>query len=193
MNKSIRTTLCLTAFLTVSGCINVNELAGLGVISEEALTFDGVEITKVSPSFLFESARSQGAMAIRLGAHWSDAEPDYVALKFAYASDNGGRGPESIGLEGIEISVDGVKSAYDSSGYNTISKTLDMNSMNSVVIPFVVLEQMVNATDCRLRIQTTKGYLDSMFSIERLPNGLESARLSLREFITIVKAKQAAL
>lgn len=194
--------MCLIFLLTISGCAgmadSMNQMVGIGVISTEESTFDGTKTIRVSPNWLYEAKGTFSYNSIKLGAHWSDAEPNYIALDLSYESDTSGYSPIYIGITGIEVNIDGKKSKYasntqtslDSSGYNTVSRTIYTKSVNSVVIPFTVLEDMVNATDTRLRIHTNKGYEDSRFSIERSSGGQGTALLSLREFLDRVRAER---
>ena len=48
---------------------------------------------------------------------------------------------------------------------------------------------MVSANDCRIRIYTSQGYEDAVFSITRSSSGQGTAILSIREFIATVKAE----
>ena len=81
-------------------------------------------------------------------------------------------------------------------GYNTITKTIYTTSTNTVVIPLSILEQMLNAKDCRLRIHSSDGYEDSFFSTEHIPGGQPTAILGMRTFYERIqnaknKSKQA--
>jgi hypothetical protein len=56
------------------------------------------------------------------------------------------------------------------------------------VIPLTVLEKMVSANDCRVRIHTSKGYEDAIFSIERADSGQSTALYSIKKFLEKVNA-----
>lgn len=186
----------------LSGCAgladSMNKMAGLGVVKEETSTFDGAKIISVSPNWLYESKETWSANSVKLGARWSSASPDYVALVLSYDSSTSS-GSTYLGLSGIDINIDGNKSSYkanksttlDSGSYNTVSNTIYTNSKNTIVIPLSVLNSMVNSNDCRIRIHTSKGYEDAIFSVERSDSGQGTALLSIKEFLKRVNdAKQ---
>jgi hypothetical protein len=164
-----------------------SKMAGLGVVTEEKSTFDGAIIVNVSPQWLYDPDGSFGN-SVKLGARWSNKSPDHVALVLHSSG--------YISLQSIDININGdIKSfksnsltMLDNSGYNTVSKTIYTESQNSIVIPYQILEDMVSAKDCRLRIHTSKGYEDANFLIERMPGGQGTAILSIKEFMAKVGA-----
>lgn len=187
---------------TTAGCAGVADgmsaLAGLGVVSEEKATFDGATIVKASPAFLY-SGDAWAGVPVQLGARWNDKSPQWVELVLAYRSDVA-RGTAYLSFQGLGINVDGQIShhdvvgptMHDSSSYNTVSRTIYTQSTNSVPIPLSLFRKMLAAKDCRLRISTSRGYVDSQFSAERIPGGQPTALLSLREFLARVDTKLAA-
>ena len=199
LNKITALVSAFIILILLSGCTgmadSMSKFSGLGVISEEKSTFDGATIVAVSPTWLYDPNGSWGNQ-VKLGARWSSSSPDYVALILAYSSDTSGYGATYMSLSGIDVNIDGNIQSFksgkptslDSSGYNTISKTIYTESKNSVVIPYSVLEEMVSAKDCRVRIHTSKGYEDAQFSIERIPGGQGTAILSIREFMQRISA-----
>ena len=190
--------LALIVAFAVSGCASMadgmSKAAGLGVVKQETSTFDNATIVSASPTFLY--AKGSWGNSVKLGARWSSASPDAVALILAYDSNVSGYGSAYLGLTGIDINVDGDISSHkaggatdlDSSGYNTVSKTIYTSSKNAVVIPYALLERMVAAKDCRLRIHTSKGYEDAEFSIERIPGGQGTAILAIKEMMAKIAA-----
>jgi hypothetical protein len=189
----------VTVLPALSGCAGMadatSKMAGLGVVTQEKSTFDGATIVEVSPNWLYDPAGSWGN-SVKLGARWSSNAPEFVALVLSYSSTTSGYGATYIGLSGIDINIDGDIKSFssgkptnlDSSGYNSVSRTIYTESKNTVVIPYSTLERMVTAQDCRLRIHTSKGYEDARFSIERIPGGQGTAILSIREFLEKVRA-----
>lgn len=186
------------ATIILSGCASMvdsmDKAAGLGVVTQEKSTFDNATIVSVTPNSLY--AKGSWGNAVKLGARWSSASPEYVALIISYDSNTSGGGSAYIRLTGMDINIDGKISSHpaasgtslDSSGYNTVSKTIYTSSKNTVVIPYSLLESMISAKDCRLRIHTGKGYEDAEFSIERIPGGKGTAILSIKEFMVKVAA-----
>ena len=190
--------LVLVATITLSGCASMvdsmDKAAGLGVVTQERSTFDNATVVSVTPNSLY--AKGSWGNVVKLGASWSSASPEYVALIISYDSNTSGGGSVYLNLTGMDINIDGKISSHpaasgtslDSSAYNTVSKTIYTSSKNSVVIPYALLESMISAKDCRLRIHTGKGYEDAEFSIERIPGGKGTAILSIKEFMVKVAA-----
>lgn len=182
----------------LSGCASmadsVSKMSGLGVVTEEASTFDGATVIDVSPTWLYDPEGSFGNQ-VKLGARWSSKAPDYVALVMSYNADTRGYSATYMSISGIDINVDGEITSYstrnstklDSGSYNTVTRTIYTESRNTVVIPYAMLEEMVFANDCRLRIHTSKGYEDARFSIERIPGGQGTAILSIQEFMARIE------
>lgn len=185
----------------LSGCAGMadatSKIAGLGVVTQEKSTFDGATIVEVSPNWLYDPEGSWGN-SVKLGARWSSNAPEFAALVLSYSSNISGSSAAYVGLSGIDINIDGDIKSFssgkptnlDSSGYNSVSRTIYTESKNTVVIPYSILERMMAAKDCRLRIHTSKGYEDARFSIERIPGGQGTAILSIREFIGKVNAEK---
>jgi hypothetical protein len=203
ITKLLMATVVLSALSGCSGMADsMGKMAGLGVVTQEKSTFDGATIVNVSPTFLYDPDRKWSGNSVKLGARWSSGSPDYVALVMQYSGDVSGYGSAYASLTGVDVNIDGElqsfsarsSTSHDSSGYNTVTKTIYTDSKNSVVIPYSILKQMVDAKDCRLRIHTGKGYEDAVFSIERIPGGQGTATLSIREFmdkVSLVKPTDA--
>ena len=93
-----------------------------------------------------------------------------MTLDLAYDA-NTGSSEIYLGFTGIDINVDGKITSYkisdltilDSSEYNTVTNTIYTKSKNSVIIPLSLLEEMVSADVCRIRIYTSQGYEDAVF------------------------------
>lgn len=178
----------ITTLIALVGCADMaSKMAGLGVVTEEKSTFDGATIVNVSPQWLYDPDGSFGN-SVKLGARWSSKSPSHVALTLQSSG--------YMSLKSIDININGDIKSYnsgsstmlDNSGFNTVSKTIYTESKNSIVIPYSVLNDMVSAQDCRLRIHTSKGYEDALFSIERMPGGQGTAILSIKEFMAKVGA-----
>lgn len=190
--------LALSVAFAISGCASMvdsmDKAAGLGVVKQETSSFDNATIVSASPTFLH--AKDSWGSSVKLGARWSSAAPGVVALVLAYDSDISAPSRAYLGLTGIDINVDGDISSHkasgstalDSSDYNTVSKTIYTSSKNAVMIPYALLERMVAAKDCRVRIHTSKGYEDAEFSIERTRGGQGTAILAIKEMMAKVSA-----
>jgi hypothetical protein len=186
------------AVLAISGCTAMDKLAGLGVVTQHTSTFDNATVIEVSPNSLYDPGSAWGT-PLQLGARWSSAAPNSVALILAYNSNVSGGMPAYLGLTGLDINIDGSISSYaaaqptdlSSSSYNTVSHTIYTSSKNAVVIPYSVLQRMVTAKNCRLRLHTSKGYQDADFSTEHIPGGKATAKVSIKEFMGKVAAARS--
>lgn len=187
--------LVVAAVLAISGCATMDKMAGMGVVTQKTSTFDNATVIEVSPNSLYDKGSAWGT-PLQLGARWSSAAPNSVALILAFNSNVSSAGPAYLGLSDLEVNIDGVISSYSagqptdlsSSGYNTVSHTIYTSSKNAVVIPYSVLQRMVAAKDCRLRIHTSKGYQDINFSTEHIPGGKATAIVTIKEFMVKVAA-----
>jgi hypothetical protein len=192
--QALWATFVLVAALTLSGCASMADasakVAGLGIVTQEKSTFDNATIVEVSPNWLYDPNGSWGN-GVKLGARWTSKAPELAALVLSYSSNTMGNNPVYVGLKGIDVNIDGSISTFsagkptnlDSGAYNTVSRTIYTQSENTVVLPYAILMQMVTAKDCRLRIHTSKGHEDALFSTERIPGGQGTAILSFREFV----------
>lgn len=194
----LKLSLFIVSMALLSGCTSMvdamDKASGLGVVSQETSTFDNAKIVSVSPNSLY--AKGSWGNVVKLGAKWSSASPEYVAIILSYDSNTSGGGSLYMNLTSMDINIDGTISSYSASGstnldhssYNTVSKSIYTSSKNSIIIPYSVLESMVAAKDCRIRIHTGKGYEDAEFSIERIPGGKGTAILSIKKFMKQVAA-----
>lgn len=196
--KTLRTLVAITALSAaiLSGCATMTDAmstaSGMGVVSETHDTFNNGTNVSVSPMPLW--AKGSWGNRVQLGALWMNSNPDLVALQMSYRSNINAGGDTYIDLTGMDINVDGevthwqagAPTSLDSSSYNTISHTIYTSSSNVVVIPYALLQRMVTAKDCRLRIHMGGSFEDAQFNIERIPGGQATALLSIRKFMTKV-------
>lgn len=191
----MRFLLIFVALFVISGCASMadsmSQMAGVGVISEKKSTFDGAYVIELSPAWLYDPQGGFGNN-YKLGARWTDAVPESVAIILNFSSSAGGNAYTSF--SGIDINIDGAKYSFDTtttttlsgSDYNTVSNTIYTESENTVVIPLALLKQMTAATDCRLRIHSSDGYEDALFHLERMPGGQGLAKPRFVEFLNKV-------
>ncbi|WP_295956030.1 hypothetical protein [Rhodoferax sp.] len=174
-----------------------SKMANLGVVEQEKSTFDGATIVKMSPAVLYREGATFG-VPYKLGAQWNSKAPEHVAIILSHQSNVAAGSSAFVAFSSLSTNIDGSIATYrtggptsnDSSSYNTVSRTIYTASTNSVVIPLAELRKMLVARDCRIRIETSKGYEDVQFSIERIPGGQPTAIIPLREFLSkIVAAK----
>lgn len=198
MTKSL---LCigLLSLAALTGCESVgdslNQMAGLGVVSQEQSTFDNETIIKVTPNFLYESQSDWGANDVKLGARWKSSQPDNIIIDLVYDSSSSSSSTYAQ-IDSLEINLNNTKhsfstnsvTSFDHGSYNTTTKTIYTESKNSVIIPKKLLEKMINAESCFLRVNTNKGYEDSNFLIQRSASGNATALSSIKNFLVEVNA-----
>lgn len=183
------------AMLALCGCAAMDKIAGMGIVSQNVSTFDNATVIEVSPNSLYDPGSSWGT-SLQLGARWISSEPNLVALVMAYNSDVMAGSAAYIQFSGMEINVDGQISGFstgqptsmESGAYNTVSHTIYTSSTSEILIPYSLLQRMVAAKDCRIRIQTGSGYQDAVFSTAYIPGGKATAITSIREFMARVDA-----
>lgn len=104
-------------------------------------------------------------------------------------------------LTGLDVMLNGQKytfrtggpTSHDNSGWNSTARTIFTESQNSVIVPLELLREMTVAEDCRIRIHSTDGYEDALFSLEYRPGGQRLAVLSIRDFLDRVDQKRREL
>jgi hypothetical protein len=179
-----------------------SKMGGLGVVSEKVSTFDGATIVEVSPQFVHDPKHTGwGFNSYKLGARWNSNSPEYVALIMSYSSSADNVGSIYTSLTGIDVNLNGQKYSFEAGGatshgndgWNDLSKTIYTNSQNTVVVPLEFLQEMTVTEDCTIRIHSSDGYEDALFSMERRPGGQGLALMSIREFLSKVKNKRQIL
>lgn len=189
--------LCAASLLT--GCSSLadgaDSFAGLGSVSEEKSTFNGATILRMQPAWVYGGSWLTGAAPVKVGAYWTSEKPDQVALVLR-VDGNINAGNPYLNLFGLDVNVGGkIQSfqaapvtSFDSSNYNTVSKTIYTSSTNGVVIPLTLFREMVTGPHCRIRFQTGRGYEEADFAIERSDAGGASARHYAKGFLQRVDA-----
>ena len=172
----------------------MNHAAGLGVIKTKKSTFDGDNTISMTPSILYR--KEIFGESFQMGATWSASSPNVVGLHIVHNSSTR-YGRSYLSIRGLDINIDGNitrhntqgATSFDSSGYNTISKTIYTTSHNTIIISLSKLERMLTANDCRLRIRTSQGSHDRIFSKER-NGGAPLAKYDLKKFVAQIKSAQ---
>lgn len=191
IQKMIRL-ISIVGVVVLTGCAGMADMAsragGHGIVSVDEATFDGETIVEVTPNWLYDPEGSWNR--VQLGGRWSSGSPDWVALLLSYRSSTSDQGSVYIDLEAIEIRVDSKVSRFEagrpsnlsSGSYNTVTSSISTQSRNAIIVPLHVVSDMLAFEDVRLRVYTSEGYEDSVFSVERMPGGQGTAILSFREF-----------
>ena len=144
--------LLAASVLVLSACTVMDKIAGMGVVSQHQSTFDHATVIEVSPNSLYDPGSAWGTH-LQLGARWTSAAPDLVALTLEYNSSATSANPAYLGFSGVDISIDGQVSSFptgqptdlSSGAYNQVSRTIYTASRNDVVIPYSLLRKMVAA------------------------------------------------
>lgn len=186
---------CVPALaMVLSGCAmdGMNESMGIGTVSSAKSTFDGATIVQMKPAFLAEGEKN-AAGNVHLGARWSSATPDKVALLLSYESFGGLVGKPFANISSLSVNIGGKIQDFPVVGLTqhntgTPGALMDASSTNAVMVPLVLLRQMTQAADVRLRIVTDAGYQDSIFSNPAMAGGAETAIVPMRKFLTQVDA-----
>lgn len=183
----------LAVVLAMSGCATLDQLTGRGVVTQRTSGFDNATVIEASPNAL---ANVDGTWTepLELGARWSSATPDSVALVLGWVS---GAGDTQVlrDTRAFFINIDGKISQY-SAGQPTgraasagrAPGSSRLYATNEIVIPYSVLEQMTAARDCRIRIQTGTGYNDFDFTRDHASGGKPTAINAISELMAKVAA-----
>lgn len=183
--------------LALAGCAAMDAMSGLGVLRERTSSYDGSEVISVSGQSLYAPGDALGT-PFRLGATWLSVHPDLVSLDLEYASDARMGSASYATIEGLDVRIDGLEShwqatgtQYDSTPYNTVSRTIYTRSSTSIVVPLNMLRAMVRAEDCRLRIRSSADVDEVLFSRATIPGGKPTAITSIRKMLAAVDVYQA--
>jgi hypothetical protein len=179
--------------LAMSGCTTLDHLTGRGVVTERTSGFDNATLIEASPNAL---ANVDGTWTepLELGARWSSATPDSVALVVGWAPGSAGTlvFPDT---RAFFINIDGRISQYSAgqpashAGSGAGAPGADrLYGINEVVIPYSVLKQMVAARSCRIRVQTSSGFKDFDFTRAHASGGKPTAIVAINELVAKVAA-----
>lgn len=204
-SRILTTSLITLMLLSLSACTSTadmtDQMIGLGSIKTTKETFDGSTTLTASPHRLYDPDRSMWDISIDsffLGARWNSKHKDTVALTIEHRGSTSSK-TIYLSIKKIGININGDINSYitgqttirTNDGYNEVTKTIYTQSRNSIIVPLSVLDDMVSAEDCKIRIYTNKGFQDFVFSVDRIPGGSGAARMSIRKFISAVKDVQS--
>lgn len=172
-------------------------MIGLGTIETTKEVFNGSTTIKANPHRLYDPDRSMwntSLDAFFLGARWNSEYKDTVVLTIEHRGSTSS-GAIYLNIKEIDIAINGNITSHTADkatirtddGYNTVTQTIYTQSRNSVVVSLNMLNEMVFAEDCKIRIHTSKGYKDSLFSVDRIPGGSGAARMSIKKFLVAIK------
>lgn len=168
-----------------------NKIAGICQIEQSVSTFENSKLLEFTECWSAKSESVWDMPTIMTGYVWNESNPDSIKLNLVYNGQSGG--DSYTGFYGIDINIDGNIYKYKTSGqtilsssdYNTVSNTIYTKSRNAVTIPLSVFEDMVNKSDVRIRIYTSDGYEDQIFSLAQ--NGMSKyTRYYIPEYLDII-------
>ena len=177
--------------ITCSGCMStVDNLVGVGKITNSTSEFDGAKVIELSKSRNFSA---NGKANTWFGARWSDSNPDYVSLKLIFSSDSSS-GDAFTSFNEIRVNINGDIDVFEVPGktyrsrsdYNDVSKVIYTTSVAYVPLELSYLERMIEAESCKVQVSSSDGYEDISFDIETYA-GSETSKARLREFVAAVK------
>jgi len=192
MNKLLFT-LLLTVF--VSGCSStIDKMAGLGQLETNISDFSGDTMVELSKTRNAHPTKKQASTFF--GLKWDSSLPNNVFLYLINQSDVDSNNTY-VNYESIEIKIGDDVSTFnarntihDSSGYNSVTNTIYTDSKASISIPLSLVEKMVSAEDCRIKINTYKWYEVVLFHVDE--NSMVSfSRPKFKEFLTKVNEMKA--
>lgn len=183
----------------LSGCASMadsaDKISGTGQITESVDSFDNSRRLSMGPGFLFENADETMPSGIKLGAEWSDKNPEAVALVLSYPSSTSGNAVY-VNFSGMDINIDGAitslttdgRTHHSDSGYNTVSRSIYTSSENHMTVPRALVQKMLAARSCKLKIHTSDGYVNADFTIARSTAGQAAAKPYLEQFMARLPA-----
>ena len=179
----------IAVVLAMTGCTALDQLSGRGVVTQHTSDFDNATIIEASPNNISDTD-GMWTDSTALGASWSSAAPNNVTLTMALTGS--GSTVPFTGILAFFVNVDGKVQQY--SVGQPLGTTPDASgphrlyASNEIVIPYSVLQQMVAASDCRIRIQTSGGYRNFDFTRDHMAGGKPAAIRSIRDMMARVDA-----
>lgn len=163
--------------------------AGIGTVSEETGS-DSTRTVYMSPAWLYKPGDDLTEPdPVKLGALWTSASPDFVALTLQHSFE-GSRGlPVEFSEASIEINGEDTifsmvgKTRHETRGYENSTKV----SLNYFLVPMPFFESMLSAKKVLLDVKTDGQDFEAELSIERMPGGQSTAILHLRDFMAHVR------
>ncbi|MGH8158932.1 MAG: hypothetical protein ACREPQ_12490 [Rhodanobacter sp.] len=177
----------IAAAMAMAGCTTLDQLTGRGVVTQHTSDFDNATVIEASPNNIADTD-GMWTDSTALGASWSSAAPDSVTLTMALTGSSGN--VPFTGIRAFFVNIDGVVSQYSAGQpVNTAPDATGPHRLygsNEIVIPYSVLQQMVAAKDCRLRIQTSTGYRSFDFTRDHMAGGKPAAICSIMDMMAKV-------
>ncbi|MBK1780588.1 hypothetical protein JHL22_05100 [Advenella sp. WQ 585] len=170
-SKVILTTL---AMISISGCVALNEMSGIGAIRENTSTFDGSKEVLMEPAFVYADTSGMSGWQIKMGVRWSSKMPKDtlvfdVYVDGAHSIERGKSLLFNIDGKVVEIStMDDTTDFQRVPGFVHAGSYIPGRSTSSkrYYIPFSLASQLVNAKDVRVKVLLSKTYVEGIFSTD---------------------------
>jgi hypothetical protein len=187
--KASKIVLVIAVAMAMAGCTALDQLSGRGVVTQHTSDFDNATVIEASPNNISDTD-GMWTDSTALGASWSSASPDSATLTMALTT--GGGTVPFTGILAFYINIDGKILQYapgqPANGTPGAAGPNRLYGSNEVVIPYTVLQQMVAANDCRIRVQTSGGYRNFDFTRDHMAGGKPAAIRSIRDMMARVDA-----
>lgn len=193
MLKAFSKSVIVIAALSLTACQSTgNKIAGICQIEESVSTFDKSNEVNFTECWVSAGESVWDIPSFKFGFSWSDKTPESIVLRLVYDSNVGSNAYTSF--KGVSININGEISSFDnksrtvldSSGYNSVSNTIYTQSRSGIVIPMYLFEKMMTAEDVRVRVLSSDGYEDYIFSMEQ--NGMTKyAKFYLDDYLAAIE------
>lgn len=198
MQNTFKISALAFAVVAITGCASMSDaadaMAGNGKITVNTSSFDGSKTLEMGPAFLFSAPADMMDVGIKLGAAWSSKAPDKIEIRPTMLGSAAG-GDMYTSFTGLEWNINGEISSFqitrqtrhENSDYNTASGQIYTTSESGVILSVSFIEKALAAANCKLRITTIDGVVDSDFTVERSIGGAKSAKMYLLDFVARIK------
>lgn len=180
----------LFCVLSLSGCVStLDNMAGLGQITESNDTFNNSRVVEVSPTWLSGETDRDFASS-KMGARWNSARPDSLQLIFKF--DGSLRDSTTyLTYTDLIVKIDGETRSFrfsttnhNSTDYNEVSRDIYTESTARVTVPMSFAKAMLEADDVRMRLEYYSTYEDVVFHREVAGTGHILAKAKIKELLT---------
>lgn len=181
--------------LLTASCSTMNNLSGMGIVSQSDDKFNGSHDIYVTPNHVADAESSYNF--IKMGASWNSQKKDAVRVIVQY---NGipGSAYAYAAINGISVRIDGIEKSFksagttslDSTNYGVVGAPKSTTSANVVLMDLDYLRKMTASRDVKVRVHTSKADMDCLFDKDKNGGG-PLAQSSLRLFVAAVDAYQA--
>lgn len=169
----------------------MDELAGIGNITQSVSDFDNAKIIELSNSRNYNS-KTFGPSTM-FAAKWTSNNPESIILYMVYnGSVSSGDAYETF--TGMKVNIDGEfrsfetarSTALSSGSYNTVTKTIYTKSSAPVIIPISYLKKMIAGESVKIRVLMIDTYEDIIFDVSSDSYGNTYSKVKLKELLEVI-------